>query len=148
MPQGQQGMKRLKPLLPLIDMFVPNEDEARAFTGLTDRFDQLRALQRAGANTVIVTCGGHGSVAARGGNVWSCGTYQMNVVDPSGSGDAFTSGVIRSLLMGWDVPQTLRYASAIGASATRASGTTDAVFTAVEAEAFLKEHPLAVDEKS
>ena len=31
----------------------------------------------------------------------------------------------------------LRYASAVGASATRAAGTTDSVFSAAEAEAFI-----------
>jgi len=147
-PQELHGMSQLKPLLPLIDVFVPNEDEARAFTGLTDPFDQLRSLQNAGANTVIITRGGLGSVAALGEEkTWSCGTYQMDVVDPSGSGDAFTSGVIQSILMDWDLPQTLRYASAIGASATRAPGTTDSVFSAAEAKAFLAEHPLTVTER-
>lgn len=146
-PQDLHGMDQLKPLLPLIDVFVPNDDEARAFTGLTDPFDQLRALQGAGANTVIITRGSQGSLAGGGGKMWSCGTYQMDVVDPSGSGDAFTSGVIRSILHGWDLPQTLRYASAIGASVTRAAGTTDSVFSAAEAEAFLKQHPLTVTER-
>ena len=146
-PQDLRGMAQLNPLLPLIDVFVPNEDEARAFTGLTDPFDQLRALQSAGANTVIITRGGLGSVAIHAGKIWSCGTYQMDVVDPSGSGDAFTSGVIQGSLKGWDLPQTLRYASAIGASATRAPGTTDSVFSAAEAEAFLTQHPLTVTER-
>lgn len=145
-PQELRGMAPLKRLLPLIDVFVPNEDEARAFTGLTDPFDQLRAFASAGANTVIITRGGLGAVAARDGKIWHCGAYQMNVVDPSGSGDAFTAGVIRSLLLGWDLPQTLRYASAVGASATRAAGTTDAAFSAEEAQAFVKEHPLTVTE--
>lgn len=145
-PHGQAGMAQLKPLLPLIDVFLPNDDEARAFTGFVDPFDQLRAFADAGANTVIVTRGGLGSVAIRDGKTWSCGAYSMDVVDPSGSGDAFTSGVIRSLLKGWDLPQTLRYASAVGASATRAAGTTDSVFTAATAEAFVAEHPLTVTE--
>jgi sugar/nucleoside kinase (ribokinase family) len=146
-PHASIGMSQLVSLLPQIDVFVPNEDEARAFTGVTDPFDQLRAFEKVGANTVIVTRGAHGSVASHKGKTWSCGAYQMDVVDPSGSGDAFTSGVIRSLLQGWDVPQTLRYASAIGASATRAAGTTDAVFSAGEAEEFLAEHPLTVTER-
>ena len=137
-------MSELSVLLPLIDVFVPNDDEARAFTGLTDPFDQLRMFQDAGANTVIVTRGEQGSVAARNGEVWKCGTYQMNVLDPSGSGDAFTSGVIKSLLLGWDLPQTLRYASAVGASATRAAGTTDSVFSASQADAFIRTNPIAV----
>jgi sugar/nucleoside kinase (ribokinase family) len=145
-PQGQQGMTAVGRLLPLIDVFVPNEDEARAFTGLTDHADQLKAFEKAGAETVIITCGGKGSVASRKGKRWSCGTYQTNVVDPSGSGDAFTAGVIRSLLMNWEIPQMLRYASAIGASATRAPGTTDAVFTVAEADAFLNAHSLTVRE--
>jgi len=145
-PHGMRGMESLQSVLPFIDVFVPNEDEARAFTGLTDPFDQLRAFASAGSNTVIITRGGEGSVAARAGKTWRCGSYQMNVVDPSGSGDAFTSGVIRSLLLGWDMPQLLRYASAAGASVTRAAGTTDAMFSADEAERFVSQHPLTVTE--
>lgn len=145
-PQTLTGIAQLKPLLPLIDVFVPNEDEARAFTGVTDPSDQLRAFEKAGANTVIITRGAEGTVAIQGKRLWSSGTYQMDVMDPSGSGDAFTSGVIRSLLEGWPLPQMLRYASAVGASATRAAGTTDSVFSAAEAEAFINDHPLTVTE--
>ena len=145
-PHSLCGMTHLAPLLPFIDVFVPNEDEARAFTGVTDAFDQLERFKGAGANTVIITRGGQGSVAIEADRVWHCGSYQMNVVDPSGSGDAFTSGVIRGLLQGWELPMTLRYASAVGASATRAAGTTDSVFSALEAESFLKKHPLTVTE--
>lgn len=147
-PQHHEGMEMLIPLLPLIDVFVPNDDEARAFTGLTDPLDQLRELRRHGAHRVIITRGQHGSIGCDGDTIWSCGTYSMDVVDPSGSGDAFTSGVIRSLIAGWDMPTTLRYASAVGASATRAAGTTEAVFTAAEAEAFLNAHPLGVTHES
>src|ERR1700722_5690686 len=143
-PQFLSGMSTLKQLLPLIDVFVPNEDEARAFTGLTEPLDQLRALEGAGAQTVFITRGGLGAVASREGRRWRCGAYQMPVIDPSGSGDAFTSGVIRGILEGWSLPQTLRYASAVGASVTRAAGTTDAIFSAREAENFVRQHPLTV----
>jgi sugar/nucleoside kinase (ribokinase family) len=147
-PQQMRGMTELNRLLPLIDVFVPNEDEARAFTGLSDPVDQLRALQSAGANTVLVTCGAKGVVAIRADRIWSCGTYKMSVIDPSGSGDAFTSGVIRGLLLEWDIPQILRYASAVGASATRSAGTTDSVFSVAEAEAFLVGNPMTVHDAS
>jgi sugar/nucleoside kinase (ribokinase family) len=145
-PHSLSGMDQLAPLLPHIDVFLPNEDEARAFTGVAAPLEQLECFKRAGANTVIVTRGGQGSVAMEAGRIWRCGSYQMKVIDPSGSGDAFTSGVIRGLLQGWELPKTLRYASAVGASATRAAGTTDSVFSAPEAEAFIKDHSLAVTE--
>lgn len=143
-PQDLRGMDQLKSLLPLIDVFVPNDDEAKVFTGVTDPFDQLRKFQDGGANTVIITRGADGSVALRDGKTWSCGTYYMRVVDPSGCGDAFTSGVIRSILMGWDLSQTLQYASAVGASAARATGTTQSVFSAAEAEAFVAANRITV----
>jgi sugar/nucleoside kinase (ribokinase family) len=145
-PQNQQGMAELQKLLPWVDVFVPNEDEACAFTGLTDPFDQLRSFENAGANTVIITRGAQGLAALQRGNTYSCGAYQMNVVDPSGSGDAFTAGVIRCVLRQESLPRTLCYASAVGASATRAAGTTDSVFSAAEAEAFVAARPLMVTE--
>lgn len=143
-PQDLRDAGQLKQLLPLIDVFVPNDDEAKVFTGVIDPFDQLQKLRDAGANTVIITRGAHGSVASRDNNTWSCGIYYMKVVDQSGCGDAFTSGVIRSILMGWDLPQTLQYASAIGASAARAAGTTQSVFSAAEAEAFARANRITV----
>lgn len=147
-PHDQRGMSQLTGLLHLIDVFLPNEDEARAFTGFTDPHDQLRALQHMGADTVIITRGPHGVVAGRAGTIWRCGAYQMPVIDPSGCGDAFTSGVIVGLLQAWSIPETLRYASAIGASATRAIGTTESVFTSSEAAEFVRSHPITVTEES
>lgn len=147
-PHKQRRLDGLTDLLHLIDVFVPNEDEARAVTGFTDPYDQLDALQHMGAGTVVITGGAHGVVAGRAGTIWRCGAYQMAAVDPSGCGDAFTSGVIVGLLQGWSTPETLRYASAIGASASRALGTTQSVFTAAEAAEFVSSHPLTVTEES
>ena len=146
-PHDQRGSADLTGLLHLVDVFLPNEDEARTFTGFTDPYDQLRALQHMGADTVIITRGAHGVLAGRAGTVWRCEAYQMAVTDPSGCGDAFTSGVIVGTLQRWTMPQTLRYASAMGASATRALGTTQSVFTASEAAEFVRSHPITVTEE-
>ncbi|MFA6107846.1 MAG: carbohydrate kinase family protein [Candidatus Latescibacterota bacterium] len=143
-PPQVRGMAGLAPLLPLIDYFLPNDDEARALTGQEDPTDQLRFLLDAGANAVVVTCGEAGSLAASRNEAWSASACPMEVVDPSGSGDAFSSGLIAGLLRGWDLPRTLQYASAVGGSAVRAVGTTPGVFTEAEAEAFLTAHPVAV----
>jgi sugar/nucleoside kinase (ribokinase family) len=135
MTQSWVNRGELNALLPHIDYFLPNDDEAHLITGLKDPLAQLRFFRDAGAHTVIITQGKSGAVAGRGGDYWRSGTYPAQVVDPSGSGDAFGAGLIAAISRGGDLPDLLRYGSALGASATRAVGTTDGVFTASEAAA-------------
>lgn len=143
--QGFAGAEDLRLLLPWIDYFLPNDDEAEQIAGVCDALGQLRAFLGWGANTVMISRGREGVVAARGERFWRAGIYELpGVVDPSGCGDAFAAGVITGILRGWDVPDTLRYASALGASATQAVGTTDGVYTAAEAESFVASHSLEV----
>ncbi len=144
MPQQREGYGGLEELLAYIDYFMPNDDEARHITGLADPLDQIRAFQAHGATTVIITRGEAGAIAARGSEIWRTDAFPVVAVDPSGSGDAFSAGLVMGILRGWDMPQTLSYASVLGASATQAIGTTDGVFTAAEAETFLREHQLTI----
>lgn len=64
-PQHVKGMADLAPLLPYIDYFLPNDDEAHVLTGCERPADQLRVFLAGGAGTVIVTCGREGALAAR-----------------------------------------------------------------------------------
>jgi len=134
----------LRPLLRLSDYFMPNNDEARLLTGLDDPLEQLHYFLEREANTVFITLGKRGVLAGRGSSHWQAGVYPMEQLDPSGSGDAFDAGVVLGALNGWDIPHTIRYASALGASAIRALGTTDGVFSAAEAEEFIASHPLEI----
>jgi sugar/nucleoside kinase (ribokinase family) len=143
-PQQVEGMAELLPLLPFIDYFLPNTDEACALTGEREPVDQVRAFLAAGARTVIVTCGVDGCIAATENECLRAGAFPMPVVDPSGPGDAFDAGLIAGLLRGWELPDVVTYASALGASAVRAVGTTPGVFTAQEAGAFLAAHRLDI----
>jgi sugar/nucleoside kinase (ribokinase family) len=143
-PQDFRLGREVRQLLPHIDYFLPNEDEARLITGETTLDAQLRAFRAAGARTVIITRGAAGAVALRGDRRWQCGVYPARGLDSSGSGDAFTAGIITALVRQLELPAMLQYASALGASATRAVGTTDGVFTAAEATAFVGTHELPV----
>jgi sugar/nucleoside kinase (ribokinase family) len=143
-PHGHTGMKELASILPHTDYFLPNDDEAQRLTGVQDAEGQMETFLRHGARTVIITCGPKGAIAATEEQCWNAESYRVNCIDPSGSGDAFDAGVITGILHRWDMARTLRYAAALGASATTALGTTDGVFTADQAQAFLDEHPLSV----
>lgn len=143
-PENVDVAGQLDPLLPLTDYFLPNDDEAQLLTGRTDPREQVDAFLSRGVGTVIITRGANGAVAGDHTNYWEIGTYPTTVKDPSGAGDAFCSGIITGAVHMWDMPKTLRYAAAIGASATQAIGTTDGVFTAEQAEQFVAGHPLNV----
>jgi sugar/nucleoside kinase (ribokinase family) len=144
-PQTHTGMEELSPLLPYIDYFLPNDDEAHRLTGETEPKRQIEVFLQHGAGTVIVTCGPQGSIAARGPERWQAGCYVVEGIDPTGSGDAFAAGVITGVLRKLDMPQLLRYAAALGASAVTALGTTDGVFSAAEAQEFVAKNPLKVE---
>ena len=144
LPQDFAGHDDLRTLLPHIDYFLPNDDEARQITGKNEPLGQVRDLLAEGGRCVIITQGSKGAIAARGGQFWRSGTYPVKAIDPSGSGDAFAAGIIAGILRGRDMPDTLCYASALGASATRAVGTTDGVFTAEEAESFRADHSMEI----
>lgn len=145
-PRQRDVAGALDPLLPHIDYFLPNADEARALTGAHDPFDQIAELQARGARTVIVTCGPDGACAADAAKAWHSAAHRFDAVDPSGSGDAFAAGIIAGIVRGRDLPALLRYGAALGASAARAVGTTTTVFRGNEAEAFIAAHPIEVEE--
>jgi sugar/nucleoside kinase (ribokinase family) len=147
-PQDCTGMQELAPVLPYIDYFLPNDDEAERLTGKVSPEQQIEAFLSHGVGAAIITCGPTGAVAAANGRCWKAGSYRVDCLDPSGSGDAFAAGIITGIVRGWDMKRTLSYGAALGASATMAIGTTDGVFTAQQAEAFLAARPLDIAEVS
>lgn len=137
----------LDALLPYVDVFLPNEDEAFALSGLNDPIDQAEYFARMGAGTVIITRGGKGSVIKAGSQIFQIGTYPITLVDSSGGGDAFSSGIIYGELKGWGLPKKLELASAMGASACMSRGCTNGTFTLPEALAFIENHYLVMREE-
>ena len=66
----------------------------------------------------------------------------VDVVEPSGAGDAFDAGLIAAVLEGRRLEEAARFASVMGGSACTALGCFAGVFTRPQAEEFLREHPL------
>jgi sugar/nucleoside kinase (ribokinase family) len=129
-------------LLPLADYFVPNDDEAAVLTGESEPAEQARVLSDGGAYTVVVKLGERGVHVRSGETSFDMPAPQVAVVEPSGAGDAFAAGLAVGILEGWELEQTIRFASAVGASACTALGCWAGVSTRVEADAFAARHPL------
>jgi sugar/nucleoside kinase (ribokinase family) len=138
-------LDRIEPALHYTDAFLPNDDEARALTGRTDPSDQAEVLSRLNPDcVVVVTMGQRGALARHRDQVIRAGAYRVDCVDESGAGDAFDAGFVTGLLEEWSLESTLRFASAMGASCTRALGCTEGVFHLHEAEAFVAQNPLDI----
>lgn len=144
-PVDSEALARV---LPHVDCFTPNEDEARILTGRSDPREQIQAFRDEGARDVIVTCGLDGAVSATDAGLVASAAYPSEALDPSGAGDAYTAGIIAAYARGWSTERALAYAAALGCSAVRAVGTTDGVYSASEAESFLREHPLEIHKMS
>jgi sugar/nucleoside kinase (ribokinase family) len=144
-PGPGEYLSRLEPVLPHVDVFLPNDHEARLITGLADAVAQAERFRAMGVRTAIITMGERGSVLVGEGARLRAEAYRMSFVDGTGGGDAFAAGYIAGMLRGWGPQECLRIGSAVGASCVRAIGTTTGVFTQDECEAFLRDNPLAVE---
>ena len=138
--------ERIAPLLPETDVFMPNDDEAALITGLKDPLEQAERFQRAGAKSVVITCGDAGSVLVSEKTRLRAGVYPTKFVGGTGSGDAFDAGFIAGLLDDEDPAGCLRWGSALGASCVRSVTATESVFGRSEAEAFMNQYELKIEE--
>jgi len=143
---GPTARRAVELLLPETDVFLPNDDEAAFLTGLKDPVQQAQAFRDAGAGTVVITMGERGSVLVADGLRLRAGVYPTTFVGGTGSGDAFDAGYIAGILAGEDPAGCLRWGSALGASCVRSISATESVFNREEAESFLRQHSLAIEE--
>ncbi len=144
-PAPGEYLGQLDQLLPYVDVFLPNHQEAELITGEKDPLRQAEFFHRLGAAIAIVTMGGDGAVLVQKDLRLRSGVFNVTYVDGSGGGDAFDAGYIVGLLRGLGPEDCLRYASALGASCVRAVGTTPGVFTRAECEAFLRDNVLKIE---
>jgi sugar/nucleoside kinase (ribokinase family) len=143
-PSGDY-LPHLEPLLPHVDVFLPNNHEAEYITGEYDPVSQAECFHRLGVKTAIITLGDRGAVLVADGERLRSETFSVPFVDGSGGGDAFAAGYMAGMLDGLDAEGCLRRGSAVGASCVRAIGTTTGVFTRPEMEEFLRENTLKIE---
>lgn len=143
--QAPGWAEHLQTALPFTDVFLPNQDEGKMLTGLDDPVAQAELYRQWGAATAVVTCGAQGAVLIGPDDRLRAGTFSVEFVDGTGSGDAFDAGYIDGLLRGRSPRECLTAGSALGASCVRQAGATTGVFTRPELDAFLQAHPLRIE---
>lgn len=142
LPGPGDHWSKVEKILPHTDVFLPNTDEAAFITGLTDPKAQATRFHEAGAGTVVITCGGDGTILCTKDLRLQAEIYRFPYVGGTGAGDAFDAGYIAGLLQGLGPRECLAWGSVLGGSCVRAISATESVFNRAEAEAYLKENPL------
>ncbi|HVC79336.1 MAG TPA: carbohydrate kinase family protein [Chloroflexota bacterium] len=113
-------------LLAYLDLFLPNEVEARAISGRESVSAALEWLAGQ-APAVAIKCGADGAVAARGDERVCLPGFPIRAVDTTGAGDAFDAGFLRAWLAGESLAACVRDGNACGALTAAHLGGTGAL---------------------
>ncbi|MDD5561562.1 MAG: PfkB family carbohydrate kinase [Candidatus Omnitrophica bacterium] len=85
--------KELTRLLKHVDIYVANDQEARALSGETNIIKAAKALKGYGAKMVLIKKGEHGVLFYTDKFIFSLPAYPVEkVIDPTGAGDTFAGG--------------------------------------------------------
>ena len=88
--------------LPQLDYFLPNDEQVLAFTGADDLEQGCRALLERGVGCVAATRGADGVLVVGAEGAEEVPAFEVDVVDTTGCGDAFSAGFLRGLSLGRD----------------------------------------------
>lgn len=92
---------QLAAALPFVDHLLPNDADSLTVTGAGSLEEAARWFHERGAGCCVITTGGDGvSLFPRDGDPVVLPAYEVDVVDTTGCGDAFTAGYVSGLLEG------------------------------------------------
>jgi ribokinase len=105
----------IRALLPRMDLFFPNLDEAELLVGTRDAEAAVVRLREQGAKAVALKLGGQGCVVGTADGVFAVPPFEVEVCDTTGAGDAFDAGVICGRLGGLNWRAAALSGNALGA---------------------------------
>lgn len=137
------GRKLESKLIEKVYCLTPNETEAEILTGVKVSDDNSaqkagEKLLELGAGSVVVTLGKRGAMlVTREGNSL-IPAFEVDAVDATAAGDAFTGGMAYALAIGKDLKDSVRFANAVAALAVTRMGAQPSMPAREELERFLK----------
>jgi ribokinase len=103
---------KLRALLPMVTLLKANAEELASIFGGNDLRETVVAAAGS-CDYVVGTNGPGGSYAVHEGKLYEAGTYQkVKVIDRTGAGDAFGSGMVSALARGKSLQDALTFGSA------------------------------------
>ena len=111
-----ESREEVAQILPLVDVFLPSEEEARGITGLADPVAAARALQQISGRWVVAKLGANGCVAIGPEEEHRVPAPVVRVSDTTGAGDSFNGGILYALASGAEWSEALRLATRVAST--------------------------------
>jgi sugar/nucleoside kinase (ribokinase family) len=128
----------LHEVLAQTDLFLPNEQEARAITR-SSTLEEALAILATTIPTVAIKNGAEGAICRRGDEIVRDPGFPMQVIDTTGAGDSFNGGFLYGWLHNWELADALALGCACGSLSTQAAGGTAAQATLAQAQALVQQ---------
>jgi len=125
--------------LPHTDYLLPNDEQVLGFTGASSLDEGARALVDRGVGCVAVTQGAKGALVVTADETFEVPAFDIEVVDTTGCGDAFSAGFLRGLSLGGDLRAAARLGCATAAQVAQGLGTDAGSYTLASVQAFEQE---------
>ena len=100
--------------LELTDVLIPCKSAAKELLDSDDFVKKAHKLLKYGPRVVAITLGKDGCVVLDDQNIFTVPGYNVPVVDTTGAGDAFHGGFIFSVLKGYSLEESGKFANACG----------------------------------
>ena len=130
--------------LPHADYFLPNDEQLLGLTGASTLEEAAAALLDRGVGCVAATCGAAGALVAVADGAEGTTTvpaFEVDVVDTTGCGDAFTAGFLTGVLGGRTPQEAAVLGNATAAHVVQGLGTDHGAFDLAAVEAFAAATP-------
>jgi sugar/nucleoside kinase (ribokinase family) len=109
-------------LLPLVDVFLPNEAEALAITGARDA-EAAGQLLACRGRVAVVKLGERGALACAGGRSWHReARAPALIIDAVGAGDCFDAGFVRAWQLGKSMDECLAWGARCAEASLESAG--------------------------
>ena len=132
----------LLPVLPYVDFFFPSYEDALRIAGCDSRQGAIDYFLDRGVGTLVITMGGEGiSISQRGSDEISLPAYEVNVLDTTGCGDAFSAGFIAGLVDGLSPTEAAEYGLAAGSMVATGLGSDAGIVDRASVEEFRAKTP-------
>jgi len=130
---GSDAIAEHRALLGIVDLAMPNEEEARLITGQAEVPDMVRCLLDCGLEAAVIKLGERGAVVASGRDCFDVPAERVQVADTCGAGDNFAGGFLAAYLHGLPLVECARLGCAMGTRCVTREGS----LTATEDPEFL-----------